>query len=167
MPKLRYGLWVLMASVWTRAMGRGKCGELFKLYSLQHRGIYLSPKNCNDLALNFCGISHHYSRVLSIWTFWVLKASLNSLTTLNMIFSVVTTLSYSTLLFNSLIISVRHKCATTFPTATSFLLLSLLGFFHILTNTEFVHVTFTYYHSWYLVFEFTFSVTYFHRISDF
>ena len=68
-------------------------------------------------------------------------------------FSVFTTLSYSTLIFNSLMISVRHKCAATFPIATSFLLLSLLIFFHILTNTEFVHITSTYYHSWYFVFE--------------
>jgi hypothetical protein len=29
-----------------------------------------------------------------------------------------------------------------------------------------VHITSTYYHSWYLVFEFTFNVTYFHRVSD-
>jgi hypothetical protein len=50
-------------------------------------------------------------------------------TTLNMIFSVVTTLSCSTLNFNSLIISVRHKCATTFPTTMS-LLLSLLIFLY-------------------------------------
>ena len=65
-------------------------------------------------------------------------------TTLNMIFSVVITLSFATLIVNSLIISVRHKCAATFPTATSFLLLSLLVFSHILTNTKFVHVTSTY-----------------------
>ena len=71
------------------------------------------------------------------------------LATLNMIFSVVTTLSCSTLIFNSLIISVRHKCATTFPTTMS-LLLSLLIFFHILTNTKFVHVTSTYYHNHYI-----------------
>jgi hypothetical protein len=37
-------------------------------------------------------------------------------------------------------------------------------FFHILTNTKFKHVTSPYYHSLYLVFEFTFDVTYFHRI---
>ena len=70
-------------------------------------------------------------------------------------FSVVTTLSCSTIIFNYLIISVRHKCVATFPTATSFLLLSLLKKIHILTNTKFVHVISTYYHSWYLVFEFT------------
>ena len=34
-------------------------------------------------------------------------------------------------------------------------------FLHILTNTKFKYVTSTYYHSWYLVFEFTFSITYF------
>jgi hypothetical protein len=39
-------------------------------------------------------------------------------------------------------------------------------FFHILTNTKFVHVTSTYYHSWNLVFEFTINGTYFHRVSD-
>jgi hypothetical protein len=91
------------------------------------------------------------------------------------VFSVVTTLSCSTLNFNSLIISVTHKCATTYPTTMSLLLLSLLIschiirithkcattfpttmsllflslliFFHILTNSKFVHVTSTYYHS--------------------
>ena len=45
------------------------------------------------------------------------------------------------------IISLRHKCAITFPTTMSLLLLSLLIFFQILTNTKFVHVTFTYYHN--------------------
>ena len=37
-------------------------------------------------------------------------------------------------------------------------------FFHIFTNTNFKHVTSTYYDSWYLVFEFIFNVTYFHRV---
>jgi len=37
--------------------------------------------------------------------------------------------------------------------------LTLLNFSHILTNTKFVHVTSTYYHSWYLVFEFIFSAS--------
>ena len=32
----------------------------------------------------------------------------------------------------------------------------------MLTNKKFKHVTSIYYHSWYLVFEFTFDVTYFH-----
>ena len=91
---------------------------------------------------------------------------INMIFSVLIIFSVVTTLSCSTLIFNSLIISVRHKCAATFLTATSFLLLLLLIFFHILTNTKFVHVTPTYYHSWYFVFEFTFNVTYFRRVSD-
>ena len=74
-------------------------------------------------------------------------------TTLNMIFgcliilSVITTLSCLILIFNSLMISVRHECTATFHVATSFLLLSLLVFFHIFTNTKFVHVTSTYYHS--------------------
>jgi hypothetical protein len=64
---------------------------------------------------------------------------------LNM-FSVVTTLPYSTLIFDSLTIlmSVRHKCAATFPTAT----FRIISFFaHILTNTKFKYVTSTYYHS--------------------
>jgi hypothetical protein len=51
----------------------------------------------------------------------------------------------SLLKFNH-IISVRHKCATTFPTTMS-LLLSLLKKIHILTNTTIVHVTSEYYHS--------------------
>ena len=76
------------------------------------------------------------------------------------IFCVVTTLSCSTLILNYLMISVRHKCVTTFPTATLFFLLSLLILFHIFTNTKFVHVTSTYYHSWHLVLEFTFIITY-------
>jgi hypothetical protein len=38
--------------------------------------------------------------------------------------------------------------------------------FPILTNTKFKHVTSTYYHSWYVVFEFTFIVIYFHRAID-
>ena len=37
---------------------------------------------------------------------------------LSMIFSVVTNLPSSTLIFNSLTICVRQKCATTFPTVT-------------------------------------------------
>ena len=82
------------------------------------------------------------------------------------IFSVVTTISCSPLIFNSLIINVRHKCAATFLTATSFLLLSLMFFFHILTNTKSMHVTSMYYHSWYLMLEFTFNVTCFHRVND-
>ena len=64
-----------------------------------------------------------------------------------MIFSVVTTLPCSTLIFNSLIISVRHKYAITFPIVTSYFLSQLLYFYHILINTKFVHVAFTYYHS--------------------
>jgi hypothetical protein len=39
-------------------------------------------------------------------------------------------------------------------------------FLHILANTKFNYVTSTYYHSWYLMFEFTFNVTYFHRVID-
>ena len=39
-------------------------------------------------------------------------------------------------------------------------------FFHILTNTKFKRVTFTYYHTWYIVFEFTYNATYFHRVID-
>jgi hypothetical protein len=64
------------------------------------------------------------------------------------------------------IISVRHKCASTFLPTMSLLLLSLFIFLHIFTNTKFVHVTSTYYHSWNSVFEFTINVTYFHRVSD-
>ena len=45
----------------------------------------------------------------------------------SIILSVVTTLSCSILIFNALIISVRHKCTVTYPTATSFLLVSLLN----------------------------------------
>jgi hypothetical protein len=63
------------------------------------------------------------------------------------VFSVVNTLSCSTLNFNSLIFSVGHKCATTSPITMSLLLLSLLIFFHMLTNTKFVYVTSIYYHS--------------------
>ena len=72
----------------------------------------------------------------------------------------------STLIFNSLIITVRHKCSGTFPSTTSFLLTSLSIFFHIFTNTKSVHITSTYHHSWCSVFEFTLNVTYFHRVSD-
>ena len=39
-------------------------------------------------------------------------------------------------------------------------------FIPILTNAKFENVTSTYYHTWYLVFEFTFNVTYFHRVID-
>jgi len=37
-------------------------------------------------------------------------------------------------------------------------------FLHVYTNTRFKYVTSTYYHSWYLVFDFTFDVACFHRI---
>ena len=47
------------------------------------------------------------------------------------IFSIVITLSCSTLIFNSLIISVGDECVATFLVATSFLLLSLLTLFFI------------------------------------
>ena len=43
---------------------------------------------------------------------------------------------------------------------------SLLFVFHIHINIKYKHVTSTYYHSWYLVFEFTFNVIDFHRIID-
>ena len=49
-----------------------------------------------------------------------------------------------TLIFNSLTSSARHKCAATFPIATS---LSVKHGFHILMNTKFEHKTSTYYHS--------------------
>ena len=38
--------------------------------------------------------------------------------------------------------------------------------FHILDNSKIKHVTSTYYHSWYLVLEFTFNVTHFDRAID-
>ena len=60
-------------------------------------------------------------------------------------------------------INARHKCDATFPTATS---PHCYIFFHILANTKSKHVTFTYDHSRYLVFEFTFDVTYFRRVID-
>ena len=53
------------------------------------------------------------------------------------------------------------ECATTFPTATSH---HVKHGFHILTNTKFKHVTSTFYHSSYLVFEYTYNVTYFHVV---
>jgi hypothetical protein len=59
------------------------------------------------------------------------------------IFNVVATLPYSTLIFNSLTIGVGHKCAATFPTTTS---LHVNHGLHILTSTKFKHVTSTYYH---------------------
>jgi hypothetical protein len=40
----------------------------------------------------------------------------------------------------------------------------IIDFFHILTNTKLVLVSFTYYHS--LMFDFSFNVTYSHRVSD-
>jgi len=40
-------------------------------------------------------------------------------------------------------------------------------FSHILTNIKLIHITSTHYHySIYLVFEFTFNVTYFHVVID-
>ena len=42
----------------------------------------------------------------------------------------------------------------------------IVNFFHILTNTKFVHVTSKYYQSLNLVFELTVNVTYFHKVSD-
>ena len=63
-----------------------------------------------------------------------------------MIFNVVNTLPFSTLIFNSLIIIVKRYARRYGKRYDGILLLSLL------------HVTFTYCHSWYLVFKFTFSV---------
>jgi hypothetical protein len=60
-------------------------------------------------------------------------------------FSVVTTLPCSTLIYNSLTISVGHKCVVTFPTVTSLIMSFFV--FHIFTNIKFVHVTSPYYHS--------------------
>ena len=75
---------------------------------------------------------------------------------------VVTTLPYSTLFFKSLIISVKRYARIYVVN----LMLSLLFISHILTNTKFKNVSSTYYHSSYLVFEFTFDVTYFHSDID-
>ena len=55
-------------------------------------------------------------------------------TTLNRTVSVVTNLPSSTLIFNFLTICVRQKCATTFPTATFFII--IIYIFHILNNTK-------------------------------
>ena len=77
------------------------------------------------------------------------------------IFDVVTTEPCSTLIFNSLKISVRRLLEDMLDFS-----FYLVIFFHILTNTKLKHVTSTYYHSQYLVFEFTLNVTYFHRIID-
>ena len=112
-------------------------------------------------SINFSKMIGNFLEVLNFCP--VIFNSISSLvTTLNRKFSVVTTLPFSTLIFNSLTIKVRHKCATTFPTTTSL----IIYFFHILTNTRFKHVTSTYYHNWYLVFEFTFNATYFYRVID-
>ena len=80
------------------------------------------------------------------------------------IFNVVTTLPFSTLIFNSLTINVRI-CAKRY---VGIFLSSLFCwfFFHILTNTKFKYVTSTYYDSWYIVYELTSNVTYCHRIID-
>jgi len=78
-----------------------------------------------------------------------------------MIFSVVT-LPCSTLILNSLTISIRDKYAAIFPTTTSI----IIYIFRIFTNTKLKMVTSTYYHSWYLVFEFTFDAPYFYRVID-
>ena len=66
-----------------------------------------------------------------------------------------------TLIFNSLIISVRRYARR----YVGILLLSLLIFFpHIITNTQFKHVTSKYYHGCYVVFEFAFNGTCFHGV---
>ena len=46
------------------------------------------------------------------------------------------------------------------PARRSLICQSRRQFCHILTNTKFKHVTSTYYHTWYLVFRFTYNVTY-------
>ena len=80
------------------------------------------------------------------------------------IFDVIIILPCSTLiLFNAFIISVRGYARR----YVGIHLLSLLFFvFHILTDTKFKHVTSTYYHSWYLMYEFTINVACFHRVID-
>jgi len=47
----------------------------------------------------------------------------------------------------------------------SFIIVIFISFY-ILTKIKSEHVTSTYYQSWYLVFEFIFNVTYFHRVID-
>ena len=88
-------------------------------------------------------------------------------TTLNMICSVLRLYLVllppyhaQTLISNSLIISVRHKMHRHLPYYHLLSPFIIVNFFHILTNTKFVHVTSTCCHSWYLVFE----ITYFHSI---
>ena len=54
----------------------------------------------------------------------------------------------------------HHLLAVPDPLHSDPLLLSLFLKFYIFTNTKFKHVTSTYYHCWYLVFDFTFTVTF-------
>jgi hypothetical protein len=58
----------------------------------------------------------------------------------------------------------RHRLPY-YHVPSPFIIVNFL-FISLLSNTKFVHVTSTYYHSWNLVFEFTVNVTYFHRVSD-
>ena len=74
-------------------------------------------------------------------------ATLNMISSVRLYLLLLPPYPAQTLIFSSLVNSVRHKCAVTFLIAISFLLLSLLNFFHIFTNIKFVHVTSTYYHS--------------------
>ena len=71
--------------------------------------------------------------------------------TLSKIFNVITSLPCSTLISSSLTIIVRRYARI--------LLLPLLKEIHILINIIFKHVSSTYYHSRYFVFEFAFNVT--------
>ena len=66
------------------------------------------------------------------------------------------TLPCSTIIFNSLIANARRYTKNMLE----------FSFYHcyFLTNIESKHVTSTYHPSWYLVFEFTYNVTYFHRV---
>ena len=49
---------------------------------------------------------------------------------------------------------------------SSFLYHCYFGFTYPYAITKFKHVTSMYYQSWYLVLEFTFNVTYFHKVID-
>ena len=84
------------------------------------------------------------------------------LATLNMILMLLSPYTAQKLIFNSLTISVRRYARS----CAGIVLLSLLFWFFISLLTLNSNVSSTYYHSWYLVSEFTFTATYFHRIID-
>ena len=76
--------------------------------------------------------------------------------------SVVTTLPCSTLI----LIPWQLVLDDTLEDVLNFSFYNCYSFFHVLNNTQFKHITSTYYHSSYLVFEFTFNVTYIHWVID-